>query len=178
MVKWVVYKTHQPRKVPKMKLPIRAWIRNAGAVLCGRHGAVSEQAAAEKCSRQTVYDHADKVERRLAERDQEIADLRAENIRLKSDREELQKRLEKSTVIDNEALQRFAITGQAIGISLRQTEELLTKLLPEDRVPDHSTMGRWTQAAGQRAGEMLAVLDPLCAKAVETLCIDEIFFGG
>jgi hypothetical protein len=160
-----------------MKLPIRAWIRNAGAVLCGRHGAVSEQAAAEKCSRQTVYDHADKVERRLAERDQEIADLRAENTRLKTDVEELQKRLEQSTVIDKEALQRFAITGQAIGISLRQTEELLAPLLKK-RAPDHSTMGRWTQAAGQRAGEVLAVLDPLCAKAVETLCIDEIFFGG
>ena len=160
-----------------MKLPIRAWIRNAGAVLCGRHGAVSEQAEAEGCSRQTVYDHADKIEKRLAERDQEIADLRAENTRLKSDREELQKRLEKSTVIDNEALQRFAITGQAIGISLRQTEELLAPLLKK-RVPDHSTMGRWTQAAGQRAGEVLAKLDPLCAKPVETLCIDEIFFGG
>jgi regulator of replication initiation timing len=160
-----------------MKLPIRAWIRNAGAVFCGRHGAVSEQAEAEGCSRQTVYDHADKIEKRLAERDQEIADLRAENTRLKSDREELQKRLEESTVIDNEALQRFAITGQAIGISLRQTEELLAPLLKK-RVPDHSTMGRWTQAAGQRAGEVLAELDPLCAKPVETLCIDEIFFGG
>jgi hypothetical protein len=161
-----------------MKLPIRAWIRNAGAVLCRRHGAVSEQAEAEGCSRQTVYDHTDKVEERLAERDQEVADLRAEITRLKTDLEELQKRQQQSTVIDNEALQRFAITGQAIGISLRQTEELLATLLPKKRVPDHTTMGRWTQAAGQRAGEVLAVLDPLCAKAVETLCIDEIFFGG
>jgi hypothetical protein len=161
-----------------MKLPIRAWIRNAGAVLCGRHGAVSEQAEAEGCSRQTVYDHADKVEERLAERDHEIADLRAENTRLKTDLEELQKRLQQSIVIDNESLQRFAITGQAIGISLRQTEELLVTLLPKKRVPDHTTMGRWTQVAGQRAGEVLAALDPLCAKAVETLCIDEIFFGG
>src|SRR5208282_2657161 len=160
-----------------MKLPIRAWIRNAGAVLCGRHGAVSEQAEAEGCSRQTVYDHAQRVEERLAERDQQMADLRAENIRLKTELEGLQKRLEQSTVIDNAALQRFAITGQSIGISLRQTEELLVTVLPKKRVPDHSTMGRWTQAAGQRAGEVLAVLDPLCAKAVETLCIDEIFFG-
>jgi hypothetical protein len=161
-----------------MKLPIRAWIRNAGAVLCGRHGAVSEQAEAEECSRQTVYDHAHKVEERLAERDQAIADLRVENARLKTELEGFQKRLQQSTVIDNEALQRFAITGQAIGISLRQTEELLVTLLPKKRVPDHSTMGRWTQAAGQRAGEVLAALDPLCAEAVETLCIDEIFFGG
>ena len=30
--------------------------------------------------------------------------------------------------------------------------ELLGTLLPEDRVPDHATMGRWAQAAGRRAG--------------------------
>jgi hypothetical protein len=161
-----------------MKLSIRTWIRNAGTVLCGSHGAVSEQAEAEGCSRQTVYDHARKVEERLAERDQKIADLRTETNRLKAERDDLQKRLQQSTVIDDEALQRFAIVGQAMGVSLRQTEELLETVLPKKRVPDHSTMGRWTQAAGQRAGEVLAVLDPLCAKAVETLCIDEIFFGG
>ena len=159
-----------------MKLPIRTWIRNAGAVFCGHHGSVSEQAEAEGCSRQTVYDHAHKVEERLAERDREIADLRGEIARLKTERDELQKRLEQSTVIDKEALRRFAIVGQAMGISLRQTEELLETLLPKNRVPDHATMGRWAQAAGQRAGEVLAALDPLCAKAVETLCIDEIFF--
>jgi len=161
-----------------LKLPIRTWIRNAGAALCGRHGAVSEQAEAEGCSRQTVYDHAHKVEDRLAERDQELADRRAEIACLRTECNDLQKRLQQSTVIDNEALRRFAIVGQAMGVSLRQTEELLGTLLPEDRVPDHATLGRWTQVAGQRAGEVLAVLDPLCAKAVETLCIDEIFFGG
>jgi predicted DNA-binding protein YlxM (UPF0122 family) len=161
-----------------MKLSIRTWIRNAGAVLSGRRGAVGEQAQAEGCSRQTVYDHASKVEERLADRDQQIADLRTEMTRLKAEHNELQKRLQQSTLIDDEALQRFAIVGQAMGVSLRQTEELLGTVLPKDRVPDHSTMGRWTQAAGQRAGEVLAVLDPLCAKAVETLCIDEIFFGG
>jgi len=50
--------------------------------------------------------------------------------------------------------------------------------LPADRVPDHATMGRWTKQAGTRAGEVLAVLDPLSASLVETACIDEIFFGG
>lgn len=160
------------------KLSIRAWIRNAGAVFCGRHGAVSDQAEAEGCSRQSVYAHAEKVESRLVERDRELADLRAEIAYLKTQRDELQKLVPQSTVINTEALQRFAIIGQAAGISLRQAEELLGTLLPENRVPDHATMGRWTQAAGRRAGEALAVLDPLCAKAVETLCIDEIFFGG
>lgn len=161
-----------------IKLPIRTWIRNAGAAFSGQHGAVSEQAEAEGCSRQTVYDHGHKVEERLAERDREIADQRAEIVRLKAENDELQKRLVQSTVIDGEVLRRFAIVGQAMGISLRQGEELLGTLLPEDRIPDHATMGRWTQAAGRRAGEVLAVLDPLCAGSVETVCADEIFFGG
>lgn len=160
------------------KLSIRSWIRNAASVLCGRHGAVSEQAEAEGCSRQTVYDHAAKVEERLAERDRELADRRAEIAQFKTERDELQKRLEQSTVIDKEALQRFAIVGVAMGISLRQCEELLGTLLPEERIPDHATLGRWTKAAGQQAGKVLAVLDPLCGQAVETLCVDEIFFGG
>jgi hypothetical protein len=159
-----------------IKLPIRAWIRNAASVFCGRHGAVSEQAEVEGCSRQTVYDHAAKVEERLTERDREIAEQRAEVSRLKTERDELQKRLQGSTVIDNEVLRRFAIVGQAMGISLRQCEELLGTLLPKERIPDHATMGRWTQAAGKQAEKVLAALDPLCAKAVETACVDEIFF--
>lgn len=160
------------------KLSIRTWIRNAASVFCGRRGAVSEQAEAEGCSRQTVYEHAAKVEERLAERDRELADRRAEIAQFKTERDELQKRLEQSTVIDQEALQRFAVVGQAMGISLRQCEELLGTLLPEAQIPDHATMGRWTKAAGQRAGKVLDVLDPLCSPAVKTLCADEIFFGG
>lgn len=160
------------------KLSIRSWICNAASVLVGRRGAVSEQAEVEGCSRQTVYDHAAKVEERLAERDRELADRRVEMAQFQMDRDELQKRLEQSTVIDKEALQRFAIFGQALGISLRQCEELLGTLLPAERIPDHATMGRWTKAAGEQAGKVLAVLDPLCSPAVKTLCVDEIFFGG
>jgi hypothetical protein len=112
----------------------------------------------------------------LAERDRQIAAGRAEVASLKTEREELQKRLRQSTVIDREALRRFAIVGQAMGISLRQCEELLGTLLPEERIPDRATMGRWTQEAGEKAGKVLAALDPLCAESVKTLCVDEIFF--
>jgi hypothetical protein len=43
-----------------------------------------------------------------------------------------------------------------MGVGLGQAEELLGTLLPAALVPDHATLGRWTQAAGQRAGEVLA----------------------
>jgi hypothetical protein len=45
------------------KLPIVSWIGNAAAVLVGGWGAVSRQAQAAGCSRQTAYDPAEKVER-------------------------------------------------------------------------------------------------------------------
>jgi hypothetical protein len=161
-----------------LKLSIPCWICNAAAALCGRYGAVSERAEQVGCSRQTVYDHGRQLVERLAERDQELETLLAEAARLKAERDELQQRMQQAVVVGVEELERFAVTSQAMGVSLRQAEELLGTLLPAERVPDHATMGRWTEAAGRRAGEVLAQLDPLCAPAVQTLCVDEIFFGG
>lgn len=160
------------------KLPFSIWICNAAAVLSRQHGAVRQQAAEAGCSRQTVYVHGHQLPERLAECDRRIDNLRMEIGQLQKEREQLQKRLQQSVEIGPEALQRFAVVGQAIGISLRQTEELLGTLLPAEQVPDHATLGRWTAAAGQRAGKVLAVLDRMCAPAVRTLCVDEIFFGG
>ena len=57
------------------KLPIRTWVRNAAAVFSGRHGSVTEQAQDSQCSRETVYEHACKVEERLAQAAQDKARL-------------------------------------------------------------------------------------------------------
>ena len=42
-------------------IPLVDWIANAAAGLTGRHGAVTQQAQQARCSRQCVYDHAQKV---------------------------------------------------------------------------------------------------------------------
>ena len=63
-------------------------------------------------------------------------------------------------------------------ISLRQVEDLLGVLLPRDQATDHSTLGRWVADEAERAGAILAALDPACVGRVEILAIDEIFFGG
>ena|SRR6202035_1116854 len=42
-------------------VPFVGWIANAAARLMGPHGAVTEQAQKSGCSRQSVYDHAQKV---------------------------------------------------------------------------------------------------------------------
>jgi hypothetical protein len=161
-----------------LKLALPAWIRNAASALCGRYGAVTTRAAQAACSRQTVYDHARRLVAHVTAHDQERDALRTEVARLQAERDALQLRLHQAVVVGAAALQRFAVVSQAMGVSLRQAEELLGTLLPAERVPDHATLGRWTQDAGRRARQVLAVLDPLCAPAVQTLCVDEIFFGG
>ena len=161
-----------------LKLSIPSWVRNAASALCGWHGAVSARAEEAACSRQTVYDHARRLAEQVSERDREQDALRTEVSQLKAERDELQQRLQQCVFISVEELKRFAVVSQAMGVSLRQAEELLGTVLPAERVPDHATLGRWTEAAGRRAGEVLAALDPLYASAVQTLCVDEIFFGG
>lgn len=161
-----------------LKLAIASWIHNAAAALCGRYGAVTDRAAEVECSRQTVYDHAHRLLQQVAQHDQERAAWQAERDRLQAERDAARRQSHEAVRIGPEELERFAVTSQALGVSLRQAEELLETLLPAERVPDHATSGRWTQAAGRRAGEVLSVLDPLCTAAVQTLCVDEIFFGG
>ena len=43
------------------KIPLTGWIANAAAHFSGDHGAVTDQAQEVHCSRQSVYDHAQKV---------------------------------------------------------------------------------------------------------------------
>jgi hypothetical protein len=161
------------------KLPVRTWILNAAAVFSGRHGAVTGQADQAGCSRQTVYQHAHKLERRLAEPDPEAVDrLRAENQRLHRAIAALQQAAAARPRIDKDTRRRLATTAFAMGLSLRQIEDLLGLLLPADEVPDHATLGHWVQDEARRAGAVLAALDPACADRVETLAIDEVFFGG
>jgi hypothetical protein len=49
-----------------LKIPIAVWIANAAACLTGTYGDVTRQAEAADCSRQTVYDHAQKVQAAVA----------------------------------------------------------------------------------------------------------------
>ena len=163
-----------------LKLPVRTWILNAAAVVSGQHGDVTRQAEQSECSRETVYQHARKVEGRLAaEPDADaVAELRQENQRLREEVTRLRREAEGLVRCDKAAQRRLATTAFAMGVSLRQVEDLLGVLLPADAVPDHSTLGHWVQAEARRAGEVLKALDAACAPRVRTLALDEIFLGG
>jgi hypothetical protein len=162
------------------KLPVRTWILNAAAVLSGQHGDVTRRAEQSGCSRETVYQHARKVETRLAAElgADAVAALREENRRLREEITGLRRQAEGLVRCDKAAQRRLATTAFAMGVSLRQVEDLLGVLLPAAEVPDHSTLGHWAQAEARRAGEVLKVLDPACAPRVRTLALDEVFFGG
>ena len=159
-----------------LKLPVRTWILNAAAVVSGRHGAVTRQAEQAGCSRQTVYQHAEKLEQRLG--GEPTADRPPEDRpdpgAVAAPRPAAGPRI----LLDKDKLKELATTAFAMGLSLRQIEDLLGVLLPGDEVPDHSTLGHWVQAEAHRAGAVLAALDPACADRVDTLALDEIFLGG
>jgi hypothetical protein len=160
------------------RLPVRSWIRNAAAVFTRRRGAVSQQAQHEGCSRQTAYQHARKLEARLSQDDPRLAALQADNQQLRQQLQQAQAQRAQAIVLDTAKQQQLAVTACAMGLSLRQIEELLALLLPAGHAPDHATVGRWTQAAARQAQAVLAALDPPAAARVKTLCADEIFFGG
>lgn len=163
-----------------IKLPVRTWILNAAAVFSRRHGAVSHQAQQAGCSRQTVYDHAHKLEERLADtpRPQPAPEPQPEGTPTPRAHAGPTPPAGFHVLLDKDKQKELATTASAMGLSFRQIEALLGVLLPADKVPDHTTLERWVQAETQRATAVLAALDSACADRAETLAIDEIFFGG
>src|SRR5690349_14034269 len=158
------------------QLPVRTWILNAAAVFSGRHGAVTQRAEQAGCSRQTVYQHARKLEQRLGDEPaaEPITEDRPRPGAIAAPEPAAGPRI----LLDKDKLKELATTAFAMGLSLRQIEDLLGVLLPVDAVPDHSTLGQWVQVEATRAESVLATLDPACAERVRTLALDEIFFGG
>src|SRR4051794_9804371 len=151
------------------KLPVRTWVRNAAAVFSGQYGSVTQQAEESQCSRETVYEHARKVEERLAEASSDrsrLAQQESEIQHLQGRVAELEARAQQPGVLDALKQRKFAAVASALGLSLRQTEDLLQILLPPGQAPDHSTIGRWVKAEAKRAGEVLKVLDQKCATRV------------
>src|SRR3954471_23310414 len=151
-------------------LSLRTWVCNAAAVFAGCYGAVTRQAQQAGCSRQTVYEHARQIERRLepaapASTPAEVsvpAPVPAPA---------------PAAVLDEPTRRRLAVTAFAIGVSTRQIEDLFRVILDKDG-PDHSTIARWVAEQAEKAKPVLEALDAACVPLVHTLAIDEIVFGG
>ena len=162
-------------------------IGNAFAVLCGKHGDITAQAQQAACSRQTVYDHADKVQQAVA--DAQLpgptrADLLDTNRRLREENQQLLQQLAQAQQQAAHTIPfgpsqrlRLAVITWAMGLSLNHIEDLFRLLLGSaGKAPDRATIGRWVLAWARQAGKVLAVLDEHTAALVRHLCLDEIFF--
>jgi len=162
-----------------LTIPFVGWIANAAARFLGPHGAVTAQAQRAGWSRQSVYDHAQKVLAAVEAQHsggptreqllQENEDLRRENAQLWD-------WLCHTIEFPKAKQQEFAVTARAMGLSLNQTLVLLGILLGAAAAPGRSTVHRWVQAAGRAAGAVLKRLDQAAKSLVLVGCLDEIYF--
>jgi hypothetical protein len=165
VIDWLTAKiTSTTKDLPMTTLSLRTWVCNAAAVFAGGYGAVTQQAQQAGCSRQTVYEHARRIERRLGP--VASASTPAE-VPIPAP----------AAVLDETTRRRLAVTAFAIGVSTRQIEDLFRVILADDG-PDHSTIARWIAEQAEKAKPVLEALDAACVPLVHTLALDEIFFGG
>jgi len=160
-------------------IPFVGWIANAAARFLGHHGAVTAQAQQAGCSRQCVYDHAQKV---LAAVEAQHGggpsreELIEQNAALRRENLQLWDWLFQTIEFPRAKQQQFAVTALAMGLSLNQIRVLLAILLGAAAAPGRSTVHRWIQAAGTAAGAVLKRLDHAAKTLVTVGCLDEIFF--
>src|SRR5918998_1652843 len=122
-------------------LSLRTAVRDAAAVFSGCYGALTRRAEQAGCSRQTVYEHARQVERRLQP-----------PIPLSSPPEMTGPA--PAVVLDEPTRRRLAVTAFAMGLSTRRIEDLLRIIEPQDG-PDHSTIARWVAEEANKAEPVL-----------------------
>jgi hypothetical protein len=157
-------------------------LASAAAVFFSPQGGVAEQARRRGVPRQTLYRQADEalnavegsaaVHQRL-QLQQRLHDCQEQ---LAQCQQQLQQHQRYLVILDPDKQAQFASCGQAEGVSLPVLVRLLRPLLGEV-TPSVASLGRLTQQAGRRSGELLVVLDehshPLACQA----SADELFSG-
>jgi cell division septum initiation protein DivIVA len=151
-------------------------IGSAFFVVCGQYGAVSQFSKERGISRQWVYREAKQVTDALegTHTRQEIEHLQAEVTALRQQVAHLQERLDLSVVIDAEKQAEFACVGQGCGVTLSNCRTLLDVLVP-GKALSVASLGRRTQAMGEKAGPLLEVFDVYARQLVRDGAADEIY---
>jgi hypothetical protein len=149
-------------------------IASAFFVFCGTYGDVSRYARERGICRQWVYREATWLQDLVTAKQHESERLRAEVRQLRQRQTELEQRLAVSVVLDEEKQAELASVAQARGVTLRDCQELLEVLIP-GKALSVASLGRRTQAAGDKAGKLLAVLDEVTRPLVREAAGDEIY---
>ena len=157
-------------------------VASAFFVFLGRRGDITRAAQQRGVPRQTLYRESQQVavavageahQAEVSRWRQRVADLERE---LERARAESTKREALTVTIAADKQAEFASVGQGEGVSLPIVRTLLHVLLG-DATPSVATLGRFTQAAGRRAKELLPVLDEVSRPLVRQAAPDEIFVG-
>jgi hypothetical protein len=158
-----------------MVAPCRG-IGSAFFVHFGQYGEVSSFAKEQGVSRQWVYREAQQVTATLegTSTRQQIAALQTEVAALQSQVAQLQGRLDVAVVIDVNKQAEFACLGQSLGVSLPHLHSQLDLLIP-GKALSVASLGRRTQAAGEKAGKLLEVFDAYARPLVRDGAGDEIY---
>jgi hypothetical protein len=151
-------------------------IGSAFFVVCGKYGDVSQFAEEQGISRQYVYREAKYVTATVegTRWRQRIEELEAELAMSRQQMAELQQRQAVAVVIDAEKQAEFASVGQACGVTLSQCHTLLEVLIRGEAL-SVPTLGRRTQALGEKAGPLLEVFDEYARQQVRDGAADEIY---
>jgi len=151
-------------------------IGSAFFVCLGQYGDVVRFAREQGISRQRVYREAGEVTRTLegTQTHQHIEHLETELVQLRQQVAQLQEQLSEAVVVDDEKQTQFACVAQACGVTLPQCHTLLEVLIA-DQALSVASLGRRTQAVGQKAGALLEVLDEYARPRVRDAAADEIY---
>jgi hypothetical protein len=158
---------------------------SASTVLFGQHGDVTRHALQRGVPRPTLYRETQAVlaavdgtaQRAHVQPLQDQVQEQATRLTaLQRQVQDLQRQQATCVRLDAAQQAEFAATAQAEGVSLPTVRRLLQVLLGP-ATPSVATLGRFTQQAAQRAGELLTVLDPLSRGQTRQALADELFVG-
>ena len=150
-------------------------IASAAVVHFGSFGSVTLPAEQRGVSRQRVYRESHGLVATLegTAHQEQLEALQQEIATLRQQLAEAERRLAQSVLLDADQQQEFACTAQADGVSLAVARRLLAVFLGAE-TPSVPTLGRWTKAAGEKAGALLSVLDAVSATRLNQAVTDEI----
>jgi hypothetical protein len=149
-------------------------IASAYFVLFGAHGDVTRYAETRGVCRQWVYREAGWLQEVLANKQAQLAALQQRVQELEQQNAWLQARLAVSVVVDEEKQAQLAAVGQANGVSLPAVWEWLEVLIPGKQL-SVASLGRRSQAAGEKAGQLLPILDEWARERVKDAAADELY---
>src|SRR4051794_31600942 len=155
-------------------------IASAFAVLCGRHGDVTQMAEDRGRSRQSLYREAEQVVESVdgAKAQAQIDELKRHLDERQAEVYALRERLRHAVEITPDKQHEFATVAQAEGVSLSVARRLLGVMTGPKRSRGVATLGRATLEAGTKAGSLLKVLDEAARPKIKQGAGDEIFLAA